>query len=309
MLETGANRRETATAAAAAAAVVGPSGADLNQVLRDYLDVASRLEHTHETLQREVVRLREELASKDRELERGRRLAALGELAAGVAHEVRNPLGAIQLYSDLLRSECGARALEPALRLIEKIEAGIRAIDGVVQDTLALAPRDRDLRPIALRPVVERAHDVARGSLQARGVTLQERYGDADARVIADEHGLQRVLVNLFVNAADASPPDERISVDCTSGEDGGQVVRVADRGCGLPDELLDRIFDPFFTTKEHGTGLGLTIAHRLIEAYGGRLTAGNRPGGGAEFVLYLRGDVAAPHRRRRPEARRTTAA
>ncbi|MEE8615635.1 MAG: histidine kinase dimerization/phospho-acceptor domain-containing protein, partial [Roseateles sp.] len=91
-----------------------PADDELGAVLRDYLNVAERLQRTHEALQGEVVRLRRELASKDQELERRRRLAALGELAAGVAHEVRNPLGAIQLYSGLLRNECLANGGLPA---------------------------------------------------------------------------------------------------------------------------------------------------------------------------------------------------
>src|SRR5215470_4240502 len=92
---------------------------ELGGVLRDYLEIAGRLQQTHESLQREVVRLRQELASKDRELERRQRLAALGEMAAGVAHEVRNPLGAIQLYSDLLRKECLSHEFAPAIDLLE----------------------------------------------------------------------------------------------------------------------------------------------------------------------------------------------
>lgn len=265
-----------------------PGGDDLGRVLREYTEVASRLYKTHEVLQGEVVRLREELASKDRELELRRRLAALGELAAGVAHEVRNPLGAIRLYSDLLRDQCAARNLEPALQLIEKIEAGIQAIDAVVQDTLALAPRDRHLEVCDLRVMVQRAQDAAAGALEARQVGCEVVCELAAARVRADAHGLQRVLVNLLVNAVEASAAGQTVTVTVAELDDQQLSVRVADRGPGLPDEIRHRIFDPFFTTKPHGTGLGLTIAHRLIEAYGGRMTAGNRLGGGAEFTVAL---------------------
>ncbi len=265
----------------------------LGDVLRQYMTVADRLQRTHEALQGEVVRLRQELASKDRELELRRRLAALGELAAGVAHEVRNPLGAIRLYSDLLRQQCRDVQLDPALQLIEKIEAGIQAIDAVVQDTLALAPRDRQLGVCCVGPIIARAHDAAlrvltnqRVSLDVRGLEGQD---DPGPIVRADEDGLQRVLVNLIVNAAEASPPESTVCVEVVAAPEVQQVeLRVSDHGPGLPEAVRDRIFDPFFTTKPHGTGLGLTIAHRLIEAYGGTLTAGNGPEGGAEFVIAL---------------------
>jgi signal transduction histidine kinase len=259
---------------------------ELSNVLRDYMAVTQRLQKTHETLQREVVRLRNEVESKDRELERRRRLASLGELAAGVAHEVRNPLGAIRLYSGLLRSQLDEPG--PALELIEKIDAGIRAIDCVVQDTLALAPREGRLTPRRLRPIVESAHELCRPTLQARHVTLLESYEVPEVSVMADEEALRRVFVNLMANAAQASPPHAAIVVRVAAAQPGEVEVRVLDEGPGLPEEIIERVFDPFFTTKESGTGLGLTIAHRLVEAQGGRLAARNRPEGGAEFAVAL---------------------
>lgn len=268
--------------------LAGLSEDDLGSVLREYMAVAGRLQQTHAALQGEIVRLRQELASKDRELELRRRLAALGELAAGVAHEVRNPLGAIQLYSNLLRKHCHEHKLDPALRLVDKIEAGIQAIDAVVQDTLALAPRDRKPGTCHLASVLERARDAALPVLTARGVALELHGDDRALRVQGDENGLQRVLVNLVVNAAEVSPPGVPVVVSVVADGPDLVAVHVCDRGPGLADEIRERIFDPFFTTKKNGTGLGLTIAHRLIEAFGGRLTAGNRPDGGAEFVITL---------------------
>ncbi len=263
------------------------TGADeLGDVLRAYMQVTERLQRTHETLQHEVVRLRDELAAKNRELDVRRRLAALGERAAGVAHEVRNPLGAIQLYSDLLRSEC--RRLDPALKLIEKIEAGIRAIDGVVQDTLALVPRPGKVVPRRLESILAGAQDVCQQTLAARQVELVIRMADPKVEVLAEAGGLQRVLVNLIVNAAEASRPGGQVWVDSDHPAGGEVELRVSDEGTGLSEEVLERLFDPFFSTKEHGTGLGLTIAHRLVEAHGGRLTAANRAEGGAEFKLIL---------------------
>jgi signal transduction histidine kinase len=263
-----------------------PGADELQGVLRDYMDVTQRLQATHETLQREVVRLRKEVKSKDRELERRQRLASLGELAAGVAHEVRNPLGAIQLYSGLLRRLLGEPG--PGLELIEKIDAGIRAIDCVVQDALALAPRAGKLVHRPLRSIVEDAHDVCRAALVARQVRLEERYEDVDVEVVADPAALQRVFVNLIANAAQASPEQSVVVVQVGADSEGEVRVSVLDEGPGVSGEIVDKIFDPFFTTKESGTGLGLTVAHRLVEAHGGRLAVRNRPEGGAEFAVVL---------------------
>ncbi len=260
----------------------------LAAVLREYTDVTERLQRTHAALQSEVARLRAELASKDRELELRRRLAALGELAAGVAHEVRNPLGAIQLYSGLLKNQCAKHRLNPALDLVEKIEAGIQAIEAVVQDTLALAPRDRQLAACPVRELVARVRDATVKTLSVCAVHLDVRLEDESVCVRADADGLQRVLINLIVNAAEASPLGRTVHLHVSAAHDGRVQIQVLDEGLGLPDEIKHRIFDPFFTTKQHGTGLGLTIAHRLTEAYGGRLTADNRPEGGAVFTLVL---------------------
>ncbi len=264
----------------------------LPAVLEAYVAATTRLEQTHAVLQEEVARLRAELASKDRELETRRRLAALGELAAGVAHEVRNPLGAIQLYSGLLRDECARQQVEPALHLLEKIEAGIQAIEAVVQDTLALAPRTQQRVACDLAGTVQRAAEAVAHNFAERGLELVVTLPDKDVWVEADARGLHRVLINLLTNAAEASPAGAHIELRATASGDTA-TLGVLDRGHGLPDEFRHRIFDPFFTTKAEGTGLGLSIAHRLVEAYGGRLAAANRPTGGAEFTITLH--VAPP--------------
>ena len=259
---------------------------ELGSVLRDYMEVTQRLQQTHEALQREVARLRREVESKDRELERRRRLAALGEMAAGVAHEVRNPLGAIRLYTGLLRSRVSGAA--GALELLEKIETGIQAIDAIVQDTLALSPRGGRLEAHPLADVVAGALEMCRAEVERRGVRLVWRNGGEKLRVLVDSGALQRVFVNLVTNAIQASPTGGVVTVTVEAGAGGAATVRVADEGPGLPADVIEKIFDPFFTTKENGTGLGLAIAHRLVEAHGGSLTAGNRRSGGAEFVVEL---------------------
>ncbi len=140
-----------------------------------------------------------------------------------------------------------------------------------------------------LRELVARVRDATVKTLTVCAVRLDVHLADEHACVRADADGLQRVLINLIVNAAEASPVGRTVYLQAAAPQGGEVQLQVLDEGLGLPEEIRHRIFDPFFTTKQHGTGLGLTIAHRLIEAYGGRLTADNRPEGGAVFTVVLR--------------------
>ncbi len=259
---------------------------ELGAVLRDYMEVTHRLQQTHEALQREVLRLRQEVEHKDRELERRRRLAALGEMAAGVAHEIRNPLGAIRLYCGLLRKCVGS---DPAAgELLSKIDQGIGAIDGIVQDALALAPRGGRLEPRDLHEILSAAIELCRPDLQRRDVRIELREPAGQVWVLADAAALRRVFVNLLSNAIQASPPGAVVWLTSEPAGDDEVQISVADEGAGIDPQVIDRVFDPFFTTKENGTGLGLAIAHRLVEAHGGRLSAANRRQKGALFTVVL---------------------
>lgn len=269
------------------------TGATLNEeqlrsVLADYTSVTLRLQETHAALQREVKRLRQEVATKDRELERRRRLASLGELAAGVAHEIRNPLGAIQLYNTLLRKQIPRKP--EVVGLVDKIDAGINAIDAIVTDTLALAPRSGELIERNVLDLLDEVSEACARVLTERGVTLAIECAQRELVIPAEPAALKRVFVNLITNAAQASEPDTRITISIAPVRDGRVVFRIIDQGPGLQHDVLEKLFDPFFTTKENGTGLGLTIAHRLIEAHSGRITARNAATGGAEFIIVLPG-------------------
>jgi signal transduction histidine kinase len=120
-----------------------------------------------------------------------------------------------------------------------------------------------------------------------RGVSMETVLPEKPVEIGCDDGAIQRVIINLVANAADAAPPGSAIQLTVSDDSDHVRIC-VADSGPGLPAGVSDRVFDPFFTTKPHGTGLGLTIAHRLVEAHGGSLTACNRSAGGAEFIVTL---------------------
>lgn len=215
---------------------------------------------------------------------RQEKLASVGRLASGVAHEIGNPLAAVMGYAELLRAE-GASP-----EIVERIDRELRRIDRIVRDLLDYArPRGADLQPVGLREVVERVLRLARpqARFRALSIDLEDRAGAAVVR--ADEHHLGQAILNLLTNAADALDGTGTIRVILERDGDRAQ-VRVQDDGPGIPESNLHRLFDPFFTTKApgHGTGLGLSLCQGWIEAMGGSLVAGNRPDGGAELRIEL---------------------
>ncbi|RME39401.1 MAG: sensor histidine kinase [Planctomycetota bacterium] len=263
---------------------------DLASLLAAYNDVTERLKRSHESLVREVGRLRRELQEKNRELARRERLSALGEMAAGLAHEIRNPLGGIGLYVSLLERDLADRPR--LLEIVRKMGTGVRNLEGIVSDILAFAG---DARP---RPVDVSAAQVATSAVEQvepkaslRGVSLKMGEGLEEATLHADAAQVERALINLLVNAIEVTPRGGtvRILADRDAGPRKMTRIVVLDDGPGIPADLLQRIFNPFFTTKDAGTGLGLAIVHRIAEANGGSITAANRTDGdGAMFVLSL---------------------
>jgi signal transduction histidine kinase len=267
---------------------------DLVTILQTYNDVTERLKRSHETLLDEVARLREELHEKNRELQRRERLAALGEMAAGVAHEIRNPLGGIGLYSSLLERDLVDRPAER--EIARRISAGVQNLENIVRGVLSFAG---DAAP---RFAHVRLGDVLDGALlqtapQASALDLEI---DVDRRLAGvelwcDAGQVERALLNLLFNALDAAGSEGRVWVHLGDRlePDGLVPIVVEDDGPGIAPDCLQRVFNPFFTTKDHGTGLGLAIVHRIAEAHGGCVRAGTRVGGGARFVLSLPGSMS----------------
>jgi len=265
---------------------------DLHEVLQMYNEVTGRLELSHEKLQGEVTRLREQLEQKNRELELKKRLAALGEMAAGIAHEIRNPLGGIQLYASNLAADVADRPA--AADLVRKISAGVRSLNALVSDILAFT-HNTNLRksPEELGTLVDVALELAQPELSPHGITVQVNPELRQITAVVDGKLLGRVLLNLILNSAQAlaeHPPRSAAPTIFISGRQQQDKVtlEIADNGPGIPPAALDSIFNPFYTTKDKGTGLGLAIVHRIIEAHGGEILAGNRPEGGACFRMTL---------------------
>ncbi|HKQ48359.1 MAG TPA: ATP-binding protein [Phycisphaerae bacterium] len=265
---------------------------ELAGIISSYNEVTERLKEAHERLEREVARLHDELRQKNMELRRRDRLAALGEMAAGLAHEIRNPLGGIALYSSMLERELDAAS--PAHGAAAKITIGVRTLERLVSDILDFAQerplqrhacRMADLLP-GLDTSIEPWADQCRCQL-----IIEPKAGEC--ALYCDSERLGQALLNLLMNAVQAAGEKGTAWLSARLKSDGAE-IEVWDSGPGIPRDDLDRIFNPFFTTKAQGTGLGLAIVHQIVEAHGGTIRAGNRNEGGARFVIWLPGAEAA---------------
>ncbi len=225
----------------------------------------------------ELETLREQVRHKDR-------LAAVGELAATVAHEIRNPLGGIRGFAALLQRDLPNG--DPKRRLVDKILAGAQDLDEVVSELLEFTrPLQLRLRPTACRDLVDAAlayMDPVNG-----GVTFQ-RDVPADMLVQADPDRMRQVLLNILLNAVQSMNGEPgRIAISAF--REGEHVAMcIADTGCGMPEDKLKQAFSPFFTTKEKGTGLGLAVAEKIVEGHGGHVNARSVVGEGSQFYIYL---------------------
>ena len=261
--------------------------AELMEVMRAHQEATERLQQAHDVLQTEVARLTAELAHKNR-------LAVLGEMAAGMAHEIRNPLGGIELYASLLERELADD--EPRLGMVRKVLAGASYLNAIVSDMLAFTRLPRpERRDVDLKALVAETLELAASRLEDNAVSVHVDCEPIQVRV--DPSMMQRALLNLAINAAESMPEGGRLEVMAGRAEAGDGRVRIAvrDTGPGIASEAEGRLFEPFFTTKDHGTGLGLAIAHRIVEAHGGRLRAANSVEGGACFEIEL-GDMGSSH-------------
>ncbi|MCB9762862.1 MAG: HAMP domain-containing protein [Alphaproteobacteria bacterium] len=238
-------------------------------------------------------RANQELRQVQEELIRSEKLASVGRLAAGIAHEVGNPLAAVLGYTELLAEGVGDGALERDLLLRTRRE--VERIHRIIRELLDYArPGTGAAEPVALPALLEEAVHTVRPQPGFREVEVVVEAEVGLPRVRAEADKLHQVFVNLLLNAADAVAGPGRITLDARA-EDDEVVVRCRDSGPGFNDADLPKVFEPFFTTKEpgQGTGLGLATCQRIIEGMGGWIRASNHPEGGAVLTLGLPAEQA----------------
>jgi signal transduction histidine kinase len=227
------------------------------------------------------------LQAAEAAVRRSERLAALGQLSAGLAHELRNPLGTIRASAELLKKSVGT-GNAVATELAGFVASEVDRTNSLVTRFLEFA------RPLALRPepcelteVVDRAVARLERDGKGGGVAVYKNYSPDVRPFPFDAELMERVFYNLLLNAAQASPPDSAITVKTPPTDDHVEISFI-DRGSGIKPEHLESIFNPFFTTKAEGVGLGLSIVSKIVDQHGGKMTVESEAGKGSVFRIYL---------------------
>jgi signal transduction histidine kinase len=244
--------------------------------------LVSRLQRT----QRELRASLDQLRSTEDRLVREARLAAVGRLSAGLAHEIRNPLASIMGSAELLGDDFPES--HPKRTLLRALVDESVRLNNVLTRFLAFArPQPIEAKLFDAQPEVDVVVALLRSGDAARDVHLVLEPCKRPAPIRGDREQLRQVFLNVLLNAAQSAGPGGSVRVSCDV--DGGMFwVRVHDSGPGFTAEALDNAFTPFFTTKDRGTGLGLAISHRIVDSHGGRLRLANGPVGGGLVEIEI---------------------
>lgn len=219
-------------------------------------------------------------------MKRAERLSALGQLSAGLAHEIRNPLASIEGAAAVLQRESPSE--ERRLEFLDIIQKESRRLDGLLTRFLKFAkPPDPDLRLVGIDPLLDSVITLARHAVGVRRLALRKSVPADMPAIECDPEQMTQVLLNLVLNAVQAMPEGGTV-VLAARREVGGITIDVEDEGTGIHRDDVERVFDPFFTTKDTGTGLGLSVADQLVRQHGGTLTISRNSPRGATFRILL---------------------
>ncbi len=220
------------------------------------------------------------------------KMTALGRVTAGIAHEIRNPLSGINLYLNTLEKIYDKEGnADTVKRIIEQLQSASHRIKSVIKRVMDFSkPTHPKFFLIDINQPIEEAYKLSSVTLRKSGVAIEKCLADNLPLTLADPRMIEEVILNLMTNAAEALHQVDGLKIIemISSKEDSNLLISVADSGPGIPQNLMSHIFDPFYTTKNGGTGIGLSICHRIIKDHGGSLSITVSKWGGAEFVIKL---------------------
>ena len=227
----------------------------------------------------ERLRLKERLAHAER-------LSSLGEMAAGISHEIRNPLGIISSSAEMLKKKIAK--VDPQNTFPDIIVEEASRLNSIITDFINYAkPRAPNMAPCRVEEIIDRNLTVLEAQNNEKGYTIKRNYQDELPDIMADSTMMYQSFLNILLNAMQSMPEGGRILVEVNS-NDHRVTIHFDDEGQGIPPENMNKIWDPFFTTKDQGTGLGLGIVKNIIESHGGSIQIVNRPVSGARVTVEL---------------------
>jgi two-component system sensor histidine kinase HydH len=229
-----------------------------------------------------------EVRSLRREIDKNQRLASLGRLAAGVAHEIRNPLSSIKGFATYFKERYPDTPQDQKTANI--MIAEVDRLNRVVGQLLEFArPVPVSPKSTTLQDLVDDSVRLIEQKVKEKQITVKTLNSVKVDKAVIDPDRINQVLLNLYLNAIESMEPGGELGVELSADEENHRIeIRVSDTGCGIPGKHLSRIFDPYFTTKSTGTGLGLAIAHNVMEAMGGKIDISSRPGKGTTFCVTI---------------------
>jgi signal transduction histidine kinase len=233
----------------------------------------------------------EELRDREEELVQSKKLASLGILTAGVAHELTNPVNNISMIAQTYLELGDTLSREEKIELMEKVEGETERIEEIVKNLLDFSkPKEANLRKTDINAVIQKTLKLVQNMLNVSNIETLLNLGREVSPVFVDEHQIQQVLVNLIVNAIQAMPSRGELSIETRKSKKRDFVeIVVKDTGKGIPPEFLPHIFDPFFSTKGvEGTGLGLSISYGIIKNHKGNIRVESKIGVGTTFTIEL---------------------
>jgi signal transduction histidine kinase len=228
----------------------------------------------------------------ERRLEKAERLSSLGQLAAGVAHEIRNPLNAISMATQRLKRDfipVDSSKTEDFQNLSGVIRDEIKRLDGIIEEFLSFSKSRRlELRDFSITEILQKIVSLIREEASARGITIETKWRQTPAIIPLDINKLQQAFLNLIKNAMESMPTEGKISITVDKEGKNYIVVSISDTGCGMTAEEIERIFNPEYTTKEKGLGLGIPLASEIIRGHGGDIRVISRKDEGTTFEVVL---------------------